>query len=184
MLVLLGRPFIWAVFRPRVSGRDHVPVGGCVLAANHLSGWDSVALGVALPHRTIRNMAKGQLFARPLLGPLVRSLGGFPATGGVDVAVRLARDGDVIAIFPEGARRRGDRVHRPRTGAARVALAADVSLVPAAIRGTDRWRRFGRWEIALGDPVDLEDLRGTDPGDAAREATRRLWGRVDALLSG
>jgi 1-acyl-sn-glycerol-3-phosphate acyltransferase len=183
MLVVVGRPFLWMAFRPRVTGREHVPRGGFVLAANHLSGWDSVALAMAIPHRTIRNMAKRQLFARPLLGPLVRGLGGFPATGGVEIAVDLARRGDVIAIFPEGARVRSDRVHRPRTGAARVALQADVPLVPAAIRGTDRWRRLGRWEIAIGEPVRLGDIRCAEGGPDAREATRRLWNRIRLLLT-
>lgn len=184
VLVVVCRPFLWIVFRPRISGHEHLPQGGFVLAANHLSGWDSVALAMALPHRTIRNMAKRQLFARPLLGPLVRSLGGFPASGGVDTAVELARDGEVISIFPEGARMRSDRVHKPRTGAARVALEADVPLVPAAIRGTDRWRRLGRWEIEIGEAVDLDDLRDEDHDAAARQATERLWARVGVLLMG
>lgn len=184
LLVATGRPFLWIAFRPRVSGREHVPQGGFVLAANHLSGWDSVALAMALPRRTIRNMAKRQLFARPVLGPVVRSLGAFPASGGVDTAVRLAREGDVISIFPEGARRRDNRAHRPRTGAARVALEADVPLVPASIRGTDGWRRLGRWEIAIGEPVMLDDLRPGEGSDAAREATRRLWRRIRELRNG
>jgi 1-acyl-sn-glycerol-3-phosphate acyltransferase len=102
----------------------------------------------------------------------------------VDVAVDLARSGDVIAIFPEGARLRSDRVHRPRTGAARVALEANVPLVPASIRGTDGWRRFRRWEIAFGEPVRLDDLRLGDGGNAARDATRRLWDRIRRLLNG
>jgi 1-acyl-sn-glycerol-3-phosphate acyltransferase len=171
LLVLLGRPFIWLAFRPRVSGREHLPQGGFVLAANHLSGWDSVALAYAVPRRTIRNMAKRQLFVRPLVGPLVRSLGGFPATGGVDTAVLLARGGDVISIFPEGARRRGDRELRPRTGAARVALGAGVPLVPAAIRDTERWRRLGRWQVELGEPVDVDNLPGDQDEAAARGDT-------------
>jgi len=64
-----------------------------------------------------------------------------------------------------------------------VALAAGAPLVPAAIRGTDRWRRLGRWEIAFGEPVELDDLRGADLEDAAREGTRRLWAAISGLLA-
>jgi 1-acyl-sn-glycerol-3-phosphate acyltransferase len=62
LLVLLGRPFVWAIFRPRVSGRERIPAGGFVLAPNDLSGWDSVALAYAIPRRRIRSTAKRQLF--------------------------------------------------------------------------------------------------------------------------
>jgi len=189
-LVGLGRPLGWAVFRPRVTGRAHLPRhGGLVVCPNHLSGFDVLAVGFAVGLRPLRSMAKNQLFRRPLLGPFVRSLGGFPARsedrlpGGIDEAVALAAAGEAILIFPEGARRRG-RSRRPRTGAARTALAAGVPLVPVAIRGTDGWRRLHRWQVVFGPPVPLDDLAGLPPQEAAREATRRLWERVTTLEAG
>lgn len=181
ILLVAGRPIAWMLFRPLVHGRDRLPRGGFVVAPNHLSGWDSIAVAYALRGRIVRNMGKTQLFVRPLLGPVVRSLGAFPAGGGVETAARLVRDGQVVAIFPEGARRRADRVHQPRTGAARTALASGAPLVPTAIGGTDRWRRLGRWYLAFGDPVPLDDLRDLPVDDAAREATRRLWDAVTTL---
>jgi 1-acyl-sn-glycerol-3-phosphate acyltransferase len=183
------RPLAWVVFRPRVHGRENVRGrAGLVVCPNHLSGFDSVAVAYALAPRRMRSMAKNQLFRRPLLGPVVRVLGGFPARdgdglpGGVAAGAALAARGGTIVIFPEGARRRG-RVRRPRTGAARTAIEAGVPLVPAAVRGTDGWRRRVRWEIAFGAPVVLDDLQGRPLGDAAREATRRLWAQVTELES-
>jgi 1-acyl-sn-glycerol-3-phosphate acyltransferase len=186
LLVGLGRPLAWAVFRPQVSGRGNVPRGGIVVCPNHLSGFDVLAVAFAIGLRPLRSMAKNQLFRRPLLGPLVRSLGAFPARpesglrGGIDEAVALAEGGAGILIFPEGARRYG-RARRPRTGAARTALAAGVPLVPVAIRGTDGWRRLRRWQLAFGPPVPLDDLVGRPAPEAAREATRRLWECVAEL---
>jgi 1-acyl-sn-glycerol-3-phosphate acyltransferase len=186
LLVGLGRPLAWAVFRPQVSGRGNVPRGGMVVCPNHLSGFDVLAVGFALGLRPLRSMAKNQLFRRPLLGPFVRSLGAFPARterglrGGIDEAVALAEGGARILIFPEGARRYG-RARRPRTGAARTALGAGVPLVPVAIRGTDGWRRLRRWQVAFGPPVPLDDLAEEPLHEAAREATGRLWECVTAL---
>ncbi len=182
MIRLLG-----VAFCPKVDGADLLPSsGGFVIAANHLSGSDSFAIAQALGSRPVRTMAKNELFARPLLGRLVRLLGAFPAhnrgpfPGGVERAAELAAAGAVVVIFPEGMRRRS-RAPRPRTGAAHTALEAGVPLVPVALRGTDGWRRGRRWNIAIGDPVALDDLHEDEPAAAAREATRRLWRAVTAL---
>jgi 1-acyl-sn-glycerol-3-phosphate acyltransferase len=186
LFVVLGRPLAWLVFRPCVRGREHLPSGGFVVAPTHFSGFDVLAVGYAIAPRTVRNMGKSELFRRPLLGPFVRSLGAFPVRdeqglqGGVPAAAALAANGAAVAIYPEGARRRG-RVRRPRTGAARTALTAGVPLVPAALRGTDGWRARVQWHVAFGAPIDLHDLDGRVDNEAAREATRRLWASVKAL---
>lgn len=186
VLARVGRPVVGLLFRPRVHGTEHLPAAGFVLCANHLSGFDSSALAYALYPRGLRSMAKLQLFERPVLGPLVRGVGAFPARGGDDprgavaTAARLAQTGHPVVVFPTGARRRKDREHRPRTGAARAALQGDVPLVPAAVRGTDGWRRLRRWHVAFGPAVPLDDLRA-DESDAAQEATRRVWEAIAAL---
>ena len=188
MLVL--RPLVWIAFRPQVRGLANVPPsGGTVVSPNHLSGFDVVAVAYALTPRPLHNMAKNQLFRRPLLGPLVRSLGAFPAhhgeelPGGVAAAAALAGAGEAVVIFPEGARRRPGRTSRPHSGAACTALVADVPLIPAALRGTDGWRRRRRWQIAFGPPIALDDLRGEALGREAREATRRLWQAITELAA-
>jgi 1-acyl-sn-glycerol-3-phosphate acyltransferase len=187
LLVALGLPLGRLVFRPRVSGKEHIRLkSGFVVSPTHLSGFDTLAIAYAVAPRAVRNMAKNELFRRPLLGPFVRSIGAFPARdgdglpGGVAAAAAFAMRGSVVAIYPEGARRRG-RERRPRTGAARTALAAGVPLVPAALRGTDGWRERRRWHIAFGEPVDLSDLAGREDNAAAHEATRRLWDAIKRL---
>ena len=75
----LGRPLARIVFRPQLQGKENLPDGGLVICPNHLSGCDVPAVAYALAPRPVRNMGKNQLFGRPVLGPLVRSLGAFPA---------------------------------------------------------------------------------------------------------
>ena len=71
--------------------------------------------------------------------------------------------------------------HRPRTGAARIALAAGVPLVPAAIKGTDKVSRLTRLAVSYGPPVDVADLAGMTPRDASRTATERLMTAIYEL---
>jgi 1-acyl-sn-glycerol-3-phosphate acyltransferase len=191
-IAALSWPLLHGLFRLRASGREHLPAdGGYVLACNHVSSFDPWPLGLPLwPRRFLRFMAKSELYWWPLR-LVVDGAGAFPVRRGqadteaIETAVRLAREGNVVAMFPEGTRRRKGLVKRhearPRTGAARIALEAGVPLVPAAVSGTDRLLRLGPLHVAYGPPVEIDDLRGRDVRDASQEATDRLMARIDEL---
>ena len=184
-------PLLYRLFRLRSTGKEHIPAGGCVLACNHLSSFDPWPLGMPLwPTTFLRFMAKSELYWFPL-NKLIDAAGAFPVRRGqhdtvaIETAVRLAREGNVVVMFPEGTRRiKGlmkTRQPRPRSGAARIALEAGVPLVPAALRGTDRLLRLEKLRVAYGEPVDIDDLRGQEITEAAQEATARLMARIEEL---
>jgi 1-acyl-sn-glycerol-3-phosphate acyltransferase len=188
----LSWPFLRGLYRLRAQGRENLPAdGGYVLAANHVSNFDPWPLGLPLwPKRFLRFMAKSELYWWPL-NHVINAGGGFPVRRGerdveaLEKAVELAREGHVVAMFPHGTRQRKGLIkrHQPKahTGAARIALDADVPLVPAAIAGTDRLSRLGRLRVRYGKPIRLEDLRGKEPSLAAREATERLMAEIESL---
>ena len=104
----------------------------------------------------------------------------------IEMAVRLAKEGNVVVMFPEGTRRKKGLVKkhqaRARTGAARIALLAGVPLVPAALAGTDRLLALGPLRVAFGAPIEMEDLITTgDMRQASREATERLMASITEL---
>ena len=189
LVAIVSKPILYGLFRLRVRGLDNVPAsGGYVLACNHVSSFDPWPLGIPLwPARMLRFMAKSELYWWPLR-LVLDNAGAFPVRRGqadleaIQTAVGLAREGEIVAMFPEGTRRRKGLVKRfearPRSGAARIALEAGVPLVPAAVAGTDRLSRFGPLRIAYGPPVDNEDLRDKDLRQAAHEATERLMERI------
>lgn len=187
----LGWPVLRGLFRLRATGAHHVPSGGCVLAANHLSNFDPWPLGTPLyPRRYLRFMAKSELFWFPL-GVVMNAGGAFPVRRAqrddeaIATAVRLCREGHVVVMFPEGTRRakglRKKHEARWRSGAARIALEAGVPLVPAGISGTDRLARLGPLRVAYGPPIDTADLAALEPAEAAAQATDRLREAIEAL---
>jgi 1-acyl-sn-glycerol-3-phosphate acyltransferase len=189
---VLSWPVVRIVFRQRAKGVANIPAeGGFVLAANHWSNLDPWPLGLPLfPRRFLRFMAKSELFWFPL-GPIIRAGGAFPVrrgTGDSDAlatAVGLCREGHAVVMFPEGTRRqkglRKTRAAHWHTGAARIALEADVPLVPAGISGTDRLARLGPIRVAYGHPIDVGDLHGRPPAEGARAATDRLADAITEL---
>ena len=184
-------PFVKGLYRLRATGVENVPEGGMVLAANHTSNFDPWPLGMPLfPERQLRFMAKAELF-NPLLTPLLRAGGAFKVRRGesdveaMRTATELARQGEIVVMFPEGTRQtkglRKKHVAKAHTGAARIALNAGVPLVPAAISGTDRLTRLGPLRVAYGEPIDLSDLDGLDVKEASARATERLMAKIEEL---
>ncbi|HEV8603426.1 MAG TPA: lysophospholipid acyltransferase family protein [Gaiellaceae bacterium] len=191
---IVSYPLVKWPLRLRAYGKENLPrEGGFVLSANHVSNFDPWPLGMPLwPQRQLRFMAKVELFRSPLW-PILKGAGAFSVRRGegdeeaMRTAVGLAREGEVVVIFPEGTRREKGLVKkfeaRPHTGAARVALEAGVPLVPAAIAGTDSLTRLGPLRVAYGAPIDLDDLRDRETRDAARAATDRLMTAIRELGS-
>jgi perosamine synthetase len=186
----LARPVCGVLFRPEAHGLENVPAsGGFVLSSNQLSNLDGFALSYTLYPRQIRWMAKAEVFV-PVFGAIAHRLGLFPVrrgegdVGAVHTAVEFAESGYAVGIFPEGTRRskglRKKHQARPHSGPARVALAAGVPLVPAAVVGTERLTAIRRWRIAFGEPVSVDDLPA-HPRLAAREVTERVWSAISSL---
>jgi 1-acyl-sn-glycerol-3-phosphate acyltransferase len=183
-LALASWPVARLVFRYRAEGNEHLPpAGGYVLAAGHVSNLDPWPLGLALwPRRFLRFMAKSELFWFPL-GPFIQACGAFKVHRGradreaIQTAVDLARAGHVIAMFPEGTRRKKGLRKKFRaeahTGAARIAIEAGVPLVPAGIKGTNGLSRLEPWRVRYGEAVPLT-------GDPA-EVTERLMTAIHEL---
>jgi 1-acyl-sn-glycerol-3-phosphate acyltransferase len=188
----LSYPILRVLYRLRWQGVERLPVeGGYVLAANHWSSFDPWPLGMPLfPRRYLRFMAKSELFWFPL-GPFITACGAFPVRRGqrdqeaIDTAVRLCREGHVVVMFPEGTRRekglRKRHEARWRSGAARIALEANVPLVPAGIAGTAGLTRLCALRVAFGDPVGFDDLAAMPLEEGAHVATERLRSAIAAL---
>jgi 1-acyl-sn-glycerol-3-phosphate acyltransferase len=189
LIATLSWPLLYGLFRLRARGREHLPEGGYVLAANHNSNLDPWPLGLPLfPRRYLRFMGKSELFWTPFK-QFATAAGAFPVrrgerdTAALDTAAQLCREGHIVVMFPEGTRRkkglRKKYEARAHTGAARIALAAGVPLVPAGIAGTDRLGRLARLRVAYGPPILLDDLDGRE--DAPQVATERLMAAIGEL---
>jgi 1-acyl-sn-glycerol-3-phosphate acyltransferase len=190
-VAVVSAPVLYGLYRLRARGTENLPPGGFVLASNHVSNFDPWVIGMPIwPGRFLRFMAKSELYWWPLT-LVLNNAGAFPVRRGqgdvaaIQTAVGLARDGEVVAMFPEGTRRKKGLVKRfqarPRSGAARIALEAGVPLVPVAVKGTDKLARLGKLSVAYGKPVELDDLRDRELAEAAHVATERLMASIEEL---
>jgi 1-acyl-sn-glycerol-3-phosphate acyltransferase len=129
--------------RLHVSGVEVIPESGPLLiAANHDSYWDPLAVGAAaLGRRQIRALAKSELWKIPVLPLILNGMGQIPVDRGasdaraMSRAIEELRRGACIGIFPEGTRSRG-RELRARSGLGRLAQAVpEAEIVCATVVG-------------------------------------------------
>lgn len=180
-------PPIRGPLRLRVRGREHLPAEGPVLiVSNHVSQTDPPILGVATLPRKSYYMAKIELFRTPLLGRIIYGLGAFPVDRGASDrrALRLAREilnrGDQLLMFPEGTRNKNGRLRPGLPGAGTLGLVEGVTVIPAAIWGSQR--RLGPVRVVFGPPLDLSDLTTGPRGARSQVAVDRMMDAVARLL--
>jgi 1-acyl-sn-glycerol-3-phosphate acyltransferase len=206
--------FARAVLRPPLmamtvrdwQGQQYLPRdGGCVVAANHLSYFDPMAMAhfVNDGGRAPRFLAKAEIFGIPLVGSVVASAGQIPveratrdAAAAFEHAVRAVAAGECVVIYPEGTLTR-DKALWPmsgKTGAARVALTTGCPVIPVAQWGPqDVLSPYGKaprlfprktMHVHAGPPVDLDDLRDEAmTADNLRIATDRIIDAITGLLA-
>jgi 1-acyl-sn-glycerol-3-phosphate acyltransferase len=193
-------PFLRTTLRPKVQGLSNVPArGGAILAANHLSVADEYVTGATV-RRHIAFWAKAEYFnGTGLKGWAMRTLmhslgaievnreGGRAALTALDAAIPALQAGDLVGIYPEGTRSPDGRLYRGRTGVARLALLAEVPVIPIGLIGTaavqpigSHFPRFGKpISITFGKPLDFVG-RPFDSG-SLRAITDEVMAAIAAL---
>ncbi len=199
-------PAIRALMKRDWHGHEHIPrEGGVILAANHLSyvDWAATALFVHEAGRYPAFLIKSSMFDVKGLGGFLRACGQFPVKRGTADAALVLKDaeggldrGECLVFYPEGTATR-DPQQWPmvaRTGAARLALAAGVPVIPMAIWGAQVILPYGskkphlvprhQVKILAGPPVDLSAFAGQPlTRDVLRDATVKIMADITALLA-
>jgi 1-acyl-sn-glycerol-3-phosphate acyltransferase len=181
----LCKILIRAIYGFRSIRAENVPTTGPVIVAcNHVSYLDPVVLGIGFL-RPVTYLAKKELFAIPVLGPVIVGLGVYPLdreAGGVAAvraALRALKDGRCVGIFPEGTRNLTGEVEG-KGGAALLGALSGAPVVPAAISGTRRARPFHPIRVVYGEPIRVERKRKAD-GDDLEKWTEEIMRRIRAL---
>jgi 1-acyl-sn-glycerol-3-phosphate acyltransferase len=199
---MLITPLARMIYRPKVEGKEHVPMDGPVIfASNHLSFIDSIAIPVAAP-RPVHFLAKssyfeGTGFSGAVSRTFFESIGAIPVKRGAGQAALDALDqqrmlleqGMAVALYPEGTRSTDGRLYKGRTGVAFLALQTGAPVVPVGLIGTDRVMPKGakmpslreRITVRFGAPLDVRAHGSATSGKARRVATDEIMAAIHAL---
>lgn len=176
--------FLRIFYRLRVEGIENFPKEGAVLvASNHRSNMDPVALGCALK-RPIHFMAKEELFKVPVLKWIIIQWKAFPVKRGggdrqaIKTALNILQEKGVVGLFPEGTRSKNGKLGFAQPGAGLLAIKSNSLIVPVALLGTEK--TLGPITVKIGKPLYLSK---PEEGKLKAEiVSNQIMGEIAKLL--
>ncbi len=162
-------------FRMEVEGRENIPESGpLVMASNHLSVLDPPVIGTASTRKPYF-MAKEELFV-PVFGHICKFLGAFPVKrGSADMtairhSLEILKNGEVLAVFPEGTRSKTGKLGIAEPGTMMLAAKGKAAILPTCVSGTDVFRCGKIWpkvKVIFGKPIPC-------PENADKETLKKI----------
>ncbi len=174
------------VFLTKFVHAERIPEEGAViLAANHTSLWDAPVL-VSGVKRSMRTMAKKELFENKLLASLLSMAGAFPVDrqksdiGAIKTALKTLKDGEVFTIFPSGTRVKSEDDAAAKAGVALIASRSGAPVIPVAIRGG--YKPFHRVTVTFGEPICIDTAEGKKPsGEELQAFADEIMKQIESL---
>ncbi len=184
--------FIFFFLGLKSEGHDKLPMSGpVIIAANHVSNWDPIVVALVLD-RPIHFMGKAQLFKYAISDKLLTRLNAFPVKKGVPDrnairrALKVLEEGQVLGIFPEGARNKTGEDMKAQSGVAMIALKSGSPIVPVACIGTKCNLPFGWFSpllVRVGDAIYLDEYQGQKVNSATMEQlSSDIMDKINQLL--
>ena len=177
-----------------VIGVENLPAtGGAVIAINHTGYMDFTFAGLPAYRqglgRKVRFMAKQEVFDSKITGPLMRACRHIPVDRAIgaasfDAAVQNLKAGEFVGVYPEATISRSLEIKEFKSGAARMAIAAHVPIVPHIVWGAQRIWTKGQPRKLLRPKVPIAVMVGEPilPTLPAPELTALLHSRMEHLL--
>lgn len=180
----------------QVHHLDRLPLGPCVIVANHASYLDGPLITAALPpifsfviKQEIRKMPGAHLLLRRIGSHFVERFNRKKSAADARRILDSAKNGQALAFFAEGTFQRKPGLMPFRMGAFSTAVRADFPVVPMVIRGARHILPSGAWlprpgklEVIVQMPLRVNQLAASPTRElvaATRTQMMRELGEVD-----
>ncbi len=191
--------FFMVFHRVRYFGKRNIPdTGPLLIVANHQSMYDPALIGAGITRRRCNYLARKTLFKFKPFAWLIDLYDAIPLDNdrigyeGIKETLRRLKNGEAVLIFPEGARTFDGAIVPFKPGFLTLALRSGAAIQPVAIAGCfEVWPRtqrlpflFGRFRVAFGEPVTIEQATAMSEEDLHRLVETRVRDLYDGLTRG
>ena len=207
MIYPFARIFLCPIYRlwlRKVEGMEHIPIGiPFIIAANHTSYYDTLLPAILIipntekyVHALVNSRYWNHFLSRLIIDwghsiPVYVGKANDPIKNkeSLKKALSFLKQGHLIQIFPEGTRSPDGKIQKGKTGIARLALAAQVPVLPIGIIGSNKvWPKgntikFKRCEVKIGKPMDFSKYYKNKRNEKAfDEVTRTIMKGIANLI--
>lgn len=173
------------VYRFKVVGKNNIPKNEAVIiCGNHRSFLDPPLIEISCGRYT-RFLAKEELTKNKFLAFLgivfdaILVKRDSKEVRALKESLQTLKDGDCLALFPEGTRNGLEKGEKVKDGAAFFALRSGAKVVPCGIKGGERGNR--KVVISYGEPLDFSEFKGSKDKEVLDRVTDEIMGNIIRL---
>lgn len=173
------------VYRPKVYGKENLPKeGACIICPNHVHAMDS-AIIVTTTKRKVNFMAKEELFKNGFICFLAKIFGIFPVKRGekdmeaIKTSLKILKNGEALAIFPEGTRKGLEKGVKPKNGAVLMAIKSGAPIIPCGVQGS--FKIFTKVRLNYGKPIYFDKNTDIQDKELVNGLTKKVMDEVVRL---
>lgn len=172
------------VYRMKVVGKENIPKSGqVIICGNHKSFLDPPAIEVTCGRYT-RFLAKEELTRHSFLKFLGYVFDAIlvkrdsKEVTAIKESLKTLKNGDCLALFPEGTRNGLAKGEDVKDGAAFFAVRSGAPIIPCGIKGGEK----GNWKLTItyGKPLDFSEYKGAKDKETLDKVTNEI---MDNILS-
>ena len=173
------------VYRFEVIGKENIPKDGAVIiCANHRSFLDPPLIEITTGRYT-RFLAKEELTENKFLALLGYVFDAIlvkrdsKEVKALKESLQTLKDGDCLALFPEGTRNGLAKGEKVKDGAAFFAVRSGAKVIPCGIKGGEKGNR--KITVTYGEPLDYSEFKGSKDKEVLDKVTEEIMGNVIRL---
>lgn len=185
--IVRGAIYLWCkiYYRAEIIGLENIPKEGpLIFCGNHRNYLDP-PLMVATAKRDMKFLAKEELYKNKFLAFLGWVFEGIPVkrddkdVSAIKTSLKVLKNGQCIALFPEGTRNGLEKGEKVKDGVAFFAIRSGAKVVPCGIKGGTKENR--KVTIKYGKPLDYSQYKGTKDKDVLDKISKEIMDNIISL---
>ncbi len=185
--IVRGAIYIWCkiYYRAEIIGLENVPQNEpLIICGNHRTYLDPPLI-VATAKRDMRFLAKEELYKNKFLAALGWVFEAIPVkrdekdVTAIKESLKALKNGQCIALFPEGTRNGLEKGQKAKDGVAFFAIRSEAKVLPCGIKGGDKNNR--KVTIKYGKPLDFSKYKGTKDKEILDNITNEIMQNIIEL---
>lgn len=172
------RIYFAIVYRAKVIGTENIPKEGPLIYCGNHRSYADPPLIVVTAKRHVRFLAKEELKKNPLFAFLGVVFGGIYVkrdskdVSALKTTLKALKNGECVALFPEGTRNGLEKGEKVKEGAAFFAVRTGAKVIPVGISGGGK--PFKQMTIKYGKPLDFSNKTKDDLDEITDEIMKNI----------